>query len=103
MRALLLFLPLLLTSCLSYQEVAFKGVSTVNDAQIDERGIAVSAVVRIDNPNNFRIHVVDPSIDLFVNDAYIGKATLDSNVVLDKHCEKDYHIPLHATLADDQG
>lgn len=102
--ALLLLLPLLvLTSCFSYQEVAFKGISTVSDARIDDRGIAVSAVVRIDNPNNFRIHVVDPSIDLYVNDAYIGKATLDSNVVLDKRAEKEYRIPLHATLEADQG
>ncbi|MBP7513177.1 MAG: LEA type 2 family protein [Flavobacteriales bacterium] len=99
-----LFVVLLFTApgCLSYEEVAFKGITNVELGRMDPGGVAARVTVTLDNPNNFRIHVLDPNVDLFLNDVYIGKAVLDSNLVLDKKSSKDYPVPLHATF-DDHG
>jgi LEA14-like dessication related protein len=94
----LLLLTLLSTGCLSYQEVSFKGITDMDVTKMDNDGISARVMVTLDNPNNFRIHVIDPDVDLFLNDVYIGKATLDSNLVLDKQSTKDYAVPLSAAL-----
>jgi len=93
-----LLLPLLLSSCFSYQEVTFKGITDVQVSRMDEKGIAVRAMVTLDNPNGFRIHVNDPDVDVYLNDVYIGKAILDSNLTIDKRISKDYAVPMHATF-----
>jgi LEA14-like dessication related protein len=99
---LLLPLLLLLTGCLSYQEVTFNGITDVEVSKLDQSGVAARVTVTLDNPNNFRIHVIDPDVDLFLNEVYIGKAVLDSSLVLEKKSVKDYAVPLHATF-DDHG
>lgn len=99
---LLLLLPLALTGCLTYEEVTFNGITNVELDRVDRSGVAARVTVALDNPNNFRIHVVDPEVDLYLNDVYIGKAELDSNLVLEKRTVKEYPVPLHATF-DGQG
>ncbi len=94
----ILLLPLLLPSCISYQEVTFKGITNVEVRRMDKSGVAARITVTLDNPNAFRIHVVDPNVDLFLNDIYIGKATLDSSLVLEKRIAKDYPVPMHASF-----
>src|SRR6188768_922888 len=79
-----LLLPLLLTGCLSYQEVTFKGITNVEVSRMDQSGVAARVTMTLDNPNSFSIHVVDPNVDLFLNEVYIGKAVLDSDLVLAK-------------------
>lgn len=95
-------LLLSLTGCLSYQEVVFKGISDVQVDRMDQNGVAARVTVTLDNPNSFRIHVLDPNVDLYLNEVYIGKATLDSALVLEKKSAKEYPVPLHATF-DDHG
>ena len=97
-----LFLPLFLTGCLSYEEVTFKGITNVEVGKMDQSGVSARVTVTLDNPNTFRIHVSDPNVDLYLNEVYIGKAVLDSTIVLDKRSVKDYPVPLHATF-DDHG
>lgn len=96
--SLFLLLPLLLGSCLSYQPVSFKGITDVDVSKFDNGGVAARVMVTLENPNSFRIHVIDPDVDLYLNDVFIGKATLDSNLVLDKRTTKDYAVPLHASF-----
>ncbi len=92
----------LLPGCLSYEEVTFKGITNVELNRMDAEGVAARITVTLDNPNSFRIHVIDPNVDLFLNEVYIGKAVLDSNLVLDSKSTKDYPVPMHATF-DDHG
>ena len=92
-------LPLLLLSgCLSYEEVTFKGITDVQVSRMDQSGVAARVTVTLDNPNSFRIQVSDPNVDLFLNEVYIGKAVLDSSLVLEKESVKDYPVPLHASF-----
>lgn len=95
---IVIVLPLLLTGCLSYREVTFKGITNVEMTKLDNSGVAARITVTLDNPNSFRIHVIDPNVDLYLNEVYIGKAMLDSNLVLAKRSVKDYPVPLHASF-----
>ena len=97
-KPIVLLLSILLSGCFSYREVAFKGLTSLEVSRFDNEGVAARAMVTLDNPNNFRIHVIDPDVDLYLNDVYIGKAMLDSNIVMEKRTQKDYAVPLHATF-----
>ncbi len=95
---LLLLLPLLVSGCITYEEVTFNGITDVQVDRFDHRGVVARVTVSLDNPNNFRIHVVDPSVELYLNDVYIGKALLDSSLVLEKKLAKDYAVAMHTTF-----
>lgn len=93
---LLLTLALLLTGCLSYKEVAMHEIVDVEMRKLDGKGLALTALVKLENPNGYRIHVKDPDVDLYLNGTYVGKGYLDSTVVLPKRSNMVHRIPLHA-------
>lgn len=97
---LLSLIVLALPGCLSYEEVTFKGITDVEVSQMDQSGIAARVTVTLDNPNSFNIQVSDPDVELYLNEVFIGKAVLDSNLVLAKNSEKNYPVPMHATFGD---
>jgi LEA14-like dessication related protein len=94
-----IFLPvlaLLFTSCLSYKEVVMHEIADVQVRKLDLTGVELTALVRLENPNGYRIHVKDPDVDLYLNGTFVGKGMLDSTLVLDKRTSRIYEIPLHA-------
>lgn len=90
---------LLLTGCLSYREVELRAVDDVDVRRLDRQGIALRVMATIHNPNGYRISVQDPDVDLFLDGTYVGKATLDSTLTLDRRATRTYSVPLHADLA----
>lgn len=96
---LLLLIPLVLGSCRAYKDVELQTINGVEVQRLDKDGLAARVNVTIHNPNGFRIKVSDPDVDLFLNGTNVGKATLDSAVVLDKRSTRTYDIPLHANFA----
>lgn len=95
---LLLPLAFLVTGCFSYKQVELKDITNVSVERMDGKGIAVRVDALLDNPNGYRIHVLDPDVDLYVNDKYIGKGILDSALVLERKTTRVYSVPLHADL-----
>lgn len=89
---------LALTSCLSYKQVELVDVTNVSVEKMDAKGIALRVNALIENPNGYRIHVLDPDVDLYLNDKFIGKGVLDSALVLDKRSTQLHSVPLHAEL-----
>ncbi len=89
----------LLPGCLSYREVALRGVEDVQVERLDRQGIALQVLATIENPNGYRIQVKDPDVDIYLDGTFIGKATLDSTITLDKKSTRTYRVPLHADLA----
>jgi hypothetical protein len=89
----------LLTGCLSYREVELRGVEDVQVLSLDKGGIALRVLATVHNPNGYRIQVKDPDVDLFLDGTYVGKATLDSTITLDKRSTRTYSVPLHADLS----
>ena len=70
----------LLTGCVRYSEVEIVGVQDVQVTRFDATGLSATVTVEVNNPNNYRISVTDPDVDLYINDVAMGKATLDSMV-----------------------
>ena len=93
---------ILLAGCMSYSDVELVGVQGAQVTRLDASGIAATVTVQVHNPNNYKISVMDPDMDLYVNDVAMGKATLDSTIVLARNSTQTYTIPLHATLANGQ-
>jgi hypothetical protein len=89
---------LLSGSACSYQEVVFKGVEDVSVQRMDGKGMALVVNASVENPNNYRIQVKDPDVDVFLNDLYLGKAVLDETVTLEKRSTRTYAVPLHASF-----
>ena len=87
-----------LVACTSYEQVELKDITNIQVDRMDAKGIAVRVDALVNNPNNYRIHVLDPDVDLYVNDKFIGKGILDSTLVLEKKSTQVYTIPLHAEL-----
>jgi LEA14-like dessication related protein len=95
---LLCLVPLVFTSCLGYREVVLKDVLSVDLRRIDASGIDVTVEVVIDNPNGYRIKARDPDVDLFINGIGVGKAGMDSVIVLEKRSTRTYAIPMHVGI-----
>lgn len=94
------FLPLvfLLAGCFSYKQVQLHDLTNVKVEKMDAQGITLRVDALIENPNGYRIHVLDPDVDLFLDGKFIGKGLLDTALVLDKKKSQVYSIPLHADL-----
>ena len=95
---LLLSLLLLFTGCFSYKHVQLHDITNVKVEKMDAKGIALRVDALIENPNGYKIHVLDPDVDLYLNDKFIGKGLLDTALVLEKKKSRVYSIPLHADL-----
>jgi LEA14-like dessication related protein len=78
--------------------VELKDITNINVERMDMKGIALRVDALLDNPNGYRIHVLDPDVDLYINDKFIGKGILDSALVLDAKTTRVYSVPLHAEL-----
>ena len=99
----LLVVALPLTSCLDYSEVQLLGVREARLTHMDAKGLSAMVTVEVHNPNDFRIKLTDPDVDLYLNDVAIGKAELDSAVVLAPNSTATYAVPLRATFTEAQG
>lgn len=93
---LLLLSILLLTSCFSYKEVVMHDIVDVEVKRLDAKGVSLTALVKLENPNGYRIHVKDPDVDLYLNGTYVGKGYLDTNLVLPRRSNMVHRVPLHA-------
>ncbi|MGV3638390.1 MAG: LEA type 2 family protein [Flavobacteriales bacterium] len=86
------------TSCTTYEQVELKDITNIQVDRMDAKGIAVRVNALVHNPNNYRIQVLDPDVDLYVNDKFIGKGILDSTLILEKNSTNVYTVPMHAEL-----
>ncbi len=93
-----LFLACLLSSCSTYKEVELTDITNVEVLELDARSVSLRVDARIDNPNGFSIQVEEPDVDLFLNDKFIGKGSLDSALTLDRKSAQVYPIYLRANL-----
>ena len=92
----------LFSGCTNYSEVELLGVRDAQLTRFDAKGLAAVVTVEVHNPNPFRIKVMDPDVDLYVNDIALGKAMLDSTIVLLPNSTQLYTVPLHTTFTNGQ-
>ncbi|MCZ4408630.1 LEA type 2 family protein [Cryomorphaceae bacterium 1068] len=77
----LLSLVLLLTSC-TYENVDVEDVTGVKIQKLDKNGISFTAKLKINNPNNYKIHITSTDADLFLDGRKAGKAELENKMVI---------------------
>ncbi len=92
----------LLSGCFSYRQVELTGVNSLKVTHLDTKGIALTVGVEMKNPNGYKIKVKDPDVDLSINGIGIGKAVLDSTVVLQQRSTQTYLVPLRVDFQLDQ-
>ena len=85
----------LLNSC-SYEPVELIEVRSIDVKRIDTDSISMNVEVLLHNPNNYRITLTDPDLDLYINDGHIGKAVFYDDLVLSKDTAMTYMVPVAA-------
>ena len=86
-----LILALFCTSCFNYEDVEVLDIKDIEFENFSEKGVTVSAQVKIYNPNNFSFKVVDSEFDLIVKNQKLGKASIDNKLRISGRSE-DYHL-----------
>ena len=69
---LTLTLTLTLTSCRPFYEPVVKDVSKFNVNREEGKGIRFDIGMNVENPNRYRITVVDMNLDVMINEQVIG-------------------------------
>ncbi|MFN3343554.1 MAG: LEA type 2 family protein [Flavobacteriales bacterium] len=92
MRLLLFSLTVLLSSCLSYEQVEFRNVERVNIKRDSNKEMVLNLGVKLYNPNGYKIKVIKSQLDLTISGTSAGKAILEDKVILRKRKEEVYDI-----------
>lgn len=87
---------MLFTSCLTFQELDFKGIEDVKVNEFSQKGIDVEIKANIYNPNNYNIKIVDSDLDFYLGGVKVGRGNIDKNITLKKKLEKTYTFRLKA-------
>lgn len=100
MKNTLLFLSLLFvfTSCFTYKEVQFNGVSDFHVDDINKEKATVSFKASIYNPNNYNIKVKSNDLDVLLSDKKVGTAKIKKKVVIKKQTSGDYDVQVDIDL-----
>jgi LEA14-like dessication related protein len=88
------------SSCIELQDVEFKGMDGIKIEKMENKKIALSLGVKIENPNFFSIKIKPSVVDVFVNDELIGKAYLDEKIKLIHKTENTYFTKIHVDLEE---
>ena len=73
-----------LFGCSKPKDVVFVDVQNVNVEQMGMSESVISADIRYYNPNNFRLKLKEGSLDVSVNDTYMGHSKLDTLLEIPK-------------------
>lgn len=87
---------MLFTSCLTYEDIDFKGIDDVKVNEFSQKGIDVEIMANIYNPNNYNIKIVDSDLDFYLGNTKVGRGTIDKNITIKKKLEKSYTFRLKA-------
>ncbi len=96
LKIALIFAPILLviSSCLSYEEVKIVKFAGVDVKEMSAAGITVDVQVQISNPNDYKISVVKTKLYVELNGKDLGKANMKGNLVLPKNSNEVHTITI---------
>ena len=89
----------LLSSC-ALESPEFLGSEGITGFKIDGKTINFNAGVKVSNPNWFAIKVKRSTVDVYVEEQYMGKVSLEKKVKLKAKRESILQFPLKAELED---
>ena len=89
----------LVSSC-ALESPEFLGSEGMEGFKIDGKTITFNAGVKVSNPNWFAIKVKRSTVDVYVEEQYMGKVSLEKKVKLKAKRESILQFPLKAELED---
>ncbi len=102
MRNLIPLFALLLlvaTSCTFY-EPEFRGGENFKLNGVANKQVKVNAGATVYNPNGYALKIKPSTVDLYLNDKYMGKVRLEKKVKMKAKKETDISAPLTLSLED---
>ena len=102
MKNWFLFASLLfiLSSCLEFDDVKFKGIESVKFPKIDQKELLIDLSLVLDNPNNYKIKIKPSVLDVYIGGKLMGQVRLDEKFVIKKKQENTYSTQLVCKLED---
>ena len=97
---LLLAICFSLYSCMEYKDVEVIDVSDIRVKSLTTSVVEIEFKMQINNPNNYKISVVDSDLELFIKDKKIGTAKIQDKIVLPKESNKKHTIVVETGLSD---
>ena len=85
---------LVISSCLSYEEVKIVKFAGMDVKQMSMQGVTVDVNVQVSNPNNYKISVVKTNLTIWLNGKDLGKANIKGNLVLPKNSNEVHKITI---------
>lgn len=99
-NTLLLLLSLTLTSCFKYEDVSMKEVTNVGINSFSAKNIEIRVDMRIINPNNYKISIVDSDLELFVKNKKVGTSKIKDKIELPKNSDQVHKIVVITNVGD---
>ncbi|MCI5055186.1 MAG: LEA type 2 family protein [Flavobacteriales bacterium] len=98
LRVLLLPLSLclLLVSCITYEDVEMLGLEDIKMKEFSTSGVEAIVSMKVKNPNNYKISIVNSDLDLFINGSKLGKAVIKDKIVIKKDRTEVYSFTVGA-------
>ena len=76
------FLILFLGSCNIYKDVEVYEIKEVEVTRFDQDAVEAEVKIILNNPNWYRVTLVDSDVDVYMNGKKVGKLNLKENVIL---------------------
>jgi len=97
---ILLFISILLSSCFKYEEVEIKDIKSVKLLEFSDKGLTVESEIKISNPNNFDIKVVNSEFNVSVQGDKICKSRIDNKLDIPKNSEAYHTLIMRSDYKD---
>ncbi len=98
-----IFLVIVLLASLASCKVSapdFRGTEGFKMDKVEGREVYATVTAKVHNPNWFAIKLKKSSVDVYMEEQYLGKIYLEKKLKLKAKKESDLTVPLHAHLED---
>lgn len=100
--SVLFFMLSTLFSCF-YKEVEIVKLENAFVKKFSSRGIEAEVFLKVKNPNNYDISIVNSDLDIFINEKSVGKAKIADKVIFPKKSEKVHRLLIESDFVQTGG